>query len=386
VERESTADLHGECGTSEGLRECVQQILSPADIEINGKRPWDIKVKDAAFYRRVLKEGSLGLGESYMDGWWECEDLAEFFGRVVPSHAEERIRKNGRLLFYLFRSVVLNPGRRSKAFEIGKCHYDVGNELYRTMLDRRMVYSCAYWKDAQTLDEAQEAKLDLICRKLGLRSGDRVLDIGCGWGSFAKYAAEKYGAHVVGITVSRQQLMLGRELCAGLPVALRLMDYREMDEKFDHIVSVGMFEHVGYKNYRTYMEVVRRCLSEKGLFLLHTIGNSVSQHSGDPWVDKYIFPNSMLPSVKQISAAVEGLFVMEDLHNFGAYYDRTLCCWYDNFARGWEKLKGSYDERFYRMWKYYLKSFTGMFRARYLQVWQTVFSPGGVQGGYRPLR
>jgi cyclopropane-fatty-acyl-phospholipid synthase len=308
--REHAVEYRREDAKSPRLKEIVQEILSAADIEINGRRPWDIQVRDERFYRRVLKEGSLGLGESYMDGWWACEDLSEFFKRLVPSRPEESLRKSGKLLFFLFQSVVLNPGRRSKAFQIGHCHYDIGNDLYRTMLDRRMVYSCAYWRDAQTLDEAQEAKLDLICRKLGLRPGDRVLDIGCGWGSFARYAAEKYGAKVVGITVSRQQLMLGKDLCAGLPVDLRLVDYREMDEKFDHIVSVGMFEHVGYKNYGTYMEVVRRCLKEKGLFLLHTIGNIESQRSGDLWVDKYIFPNSMLPSVKQISAAAEGLFVM----------------------------------------------------------------------------
>jgi cyclopropane-fatty-acyl-phospholipid synthase len=384
--REHAVEYRSEAVKSPRLKEIVQEILSAADVEINGRRPWDIQVRDERFYGRVLKEGSLGLGESYMDGWWECEDLSEFFRRLVPSRPEEGLVKSRRLLFFLFRSVVLNPGRRSKAFQIGENHYDIGNELYRTMLDGRMVYSCAYWKDAQTLDEAQEAKLDLICRKLGIQPGDRVLDIGCGWGSFAKYAAEKCGAHVVGITVSRQQLILGKDLCAGLPVDLRLVDYREMDEKFDHIVSVGMFEHVGYKNYGTYMEVVRRCLKENGLFLLHTIGNSISQKSGDLWVDKYIFPNSMLPSMKQISAAAEGLFVMEDVHNFGAYYDTTLGCWYDNFARGWDTLKGSYDGRFYRMWKYYLLSFAGMFRARYLQVWQIVFSHGGVQGGYRSLR
>lgn len=375
-----------EAAKSPRLKKIVQEIFSSADIEINGKRPWDLQIADEGFYRRVLREGNLGLGESYMDGWWECADLPEFFKRLVPSHPEEKLKMSWRLLLYLFQSVILNPGRRSKAFQIGEKHYDVGNELYRHMLDRRMVYSCAYWKDAETLDDAQEAKLDLICRKLGLRPGERILDIGCGWGSLAKYAAEKYGVSVVGITVSKEQLTLGKELCAGLPVDLRLQDYRDMEEKFDHIVSVGMFEHVGCKNYRTYMEVVRRCLEDNGLFLLHTIGSGTSQCSGDVWIDKYIFPNSMLPSMKQISASSEGLFVIEDMHNFGSYYDRTLCWWYDNFERNWEKLKLSHDERFYRMWKYYLMSFAGIFRSRYLHVWQMVFSKTGVRGGYRSLR
>jgi cyclopropane-fatty-acyl-phospholipid synthase len=254
------------------------------------------------------------------------------------------------------------------------------------MLDRRLVYSCAYWKDADNLDDAQEAKLDLICKKLGLRKGDRVLDIGCGWGSFARFAAEKYGVRVVGITVSSEQAALGREMCEGLPVEIRLQDYREIDEKFDHVVSVGMFEHVGYKNYRIYMEVVRRCLRDEGLFLLHTIGNNISCIATDPWFDKYIFPNSVVPSVKQISSAMEGLFILEDLHNFGSYYDATLTAWFANFDRNWHSLTDRYDQRFYRMWKYYLLSCAGSFRSRCLQVWQMVLSKEGVPGGYQPAR
>ncbi|MDA8088187.1 MAG: cyclopropane fatty acyl phospholipid synthase [Nitrospiraceae bacterium] len=359
------------------MKNVIQEILYPSGIVLNGENPWDILVKDERFYRRVVRNGSLGLGESYMDGWWECECLDEFFSKVLPTQPEARIRKNWRLLLRLMGNQIINPGRKSKAFQIGERHYDRGNELFKNMLDGRMVYSCAYWNEAGNLDDAQEAKLDLICRKLGLKAGDRILDIGCGWGSLARHAAENYKAKTTGITVSKEQASLGRKLCAGLPVEIRLQDYRDIDEKFDHIVSVGMFEHVGYKNYRTYMQKVHDCLKEDGLFLLHTIGKDVSGVSCDPWTAAYIFPNSMIPSMKQISTAIEGLFAVEGVQNLGPHYDATLISWFNNFDRNWDKLKGLYDQRFYRMWKYYLLSSAGSFRSRCLHVWQILLSKKG---------
>ncbi len=372
-----------EGGTGGGNPETViQEILSSAGIRLNGDRPWDLQVRDGRFFRRVLKEGSLGLGESYMEGWWDCEELDAFFARLVPTNPEAELKKNLHLIFYILGAKLFNSDRKSRAFQIGERHYDIGNDLFEHMLDRRMVYSCGYWKDAHTLDEAQEGKLELICRKLGLKAGDRVLDIGCGWGSFAKYAAEKYGVEVVGITVSKEQLSLGRQLCRGLPVELRLQDYRDVTERFDHIVSVGMFEHVGLKNYRTYMEKAAQCLNDDGLFLLHSIGSNISEAACDPWLDKYIFPNSLIPSLKQITTAAEGLFIVENLQNFGFYYDATLMAWFRNFNDNWHLLKDRYGERFYRMWKYYLLSSAGAFRCRGLQVWQFVLSKKGVPGGY----
>jgi len=321
-----------------------------------------------------------------MDGWWDCQHLDEFFYQVLRSQLSSKVGRSWSLLFEVLMARAVNMQSKRKAFQIGEIHYDLGNELFTDMLDQRMVYSCAYWKDAQTLDEAQENKLDLICRKLGLRPGMRILDIGCGWGGLLKYAAEKYRVEAVGITVSKEQVEFGKAWCVGFPVEIRLQDYRDLNETFDRVVSVGMIEHVGYKNYRVYMAVVHRCLKDDGLFLLHTIGGNRSVHSVDPWMNRYIFPNGMLPSIKQLGGAIEGLFVMEDWHNFSADYDKTLMAWHGNFERNWDKLKPKYGDRFHRMWEYYLLSCAGAFRARGNQLWQIVLSKEGVVGGYNSMR
>ncbi|MBP6942803.1 MAG: cyclopropane fatty acyl phospholipid synthase [Candidatus Buchananbacteria bacterium] len=370
---------------SNNLQQRAVELLRHADLEVNGSDPWDPQVHDNRMFSRVFRQGSLGLGESYMDGWWDAAQLDEFFHRLLKADLASAIKPIA-LLPLVARDVVLNPQAGRRSFKVGEQHYDTGNDLYRAMLDKRLTYTCGYWKDATTLDEAQEAKLDLICRKLGLKAGDRVLDIGCGWGSFMKFAAEKYGVSCVGVTVSKEQVALGQELCQGLPVEFRLTDYRAVNEKFDHIVSVGMFEHVGTKNYKTYFEVARRCLKPEGLFLLHTIGSNRSRRTSDRWLDKYIFPNSILPSIAQIGKASEKHFIIEDLHNFSAYYDKTLMAWHANFEAAWPDLKSQYDERFYRMWRYYLLSCAGLFRARQAQLWQIVLSPHGVKGGYTSIR
>jgi len=364
----------------------VKSLLGEAGVTVNGDAPYDIQIKNPKFYKRVLSQGSLGLGESYMDGWWDAAALDEFFNRLLLADLDEKAGRNLGMLVHGLSATLFNLRSKSRAFIIGKRHYDIGNDLYEAMLDRRMTYTCGYWKKADNLDEAQEAKLDLVCRKIGLKKGQRVLDIGCGWGSFAKFAAEKYGAEVVGITVSEEQVKLGKKLCEGLPVEIRLRDYRDIDEKFDHIVSLGMFEHVGPKNYRTYMKAAARLLKGDGLFLLHTIGGNKSVVSLEPWIDKYIFPDGLIPSIKQIGKSIEGLFVMEDWHNFGADYDKTLMAWHKNFEENWNKIKDNYGDRFYRMWKYYLLSCAGGFRARKNQLWQIVLSKRGVPGGYDSIR
>lgn len=364
----------------------IEGLLKKADVTIGGDRPQDIAVHDDRLYGRIIRYGTLGLGEAYMDGWWEANNIDTFIASIIGARLEKEVKVNIASALAVAKAFFLNLQSSARAFTVGEVHYDLGNDLYEAMLDTRMVYTCGYWKDATTLDQAQEAKLDLVCRKIGLKKGDRILDIGCGWGSFAKFAAEKYGASVVGITISKEQAALARERCKGLPVEIRVQDYREVHEKFDHIISLGMFEHVGVKNYDSYFEMANRCLKDDGIFLLHTIGYKLSQLTSDPWIQKYIFPGGQLPSVAQIGKAIEGLFVMEDWHNFGPDYDKTLMEWFKNFDAAWPTLKTTYGERFYRMWKYYLLTCAGSFRAREIQLWQIVLTKNGIPGGYTSVR
>ncbi len=375
----------------------IAKLFSSADIEINGKDPWDISVNNPDLFPRVLSGGSLALGESYIDGWWDTAKLDEFFYRILRAGLDKKAYTLSMLPAYL-QAKLVNKGRRSKAFEIGEKHYDTGNDLFAAMLDSSMTYTCGYWKNIdripENLDPAQEQKLDLVCRKIGLKKGDTVLDIGCGWGSFMKFAAEKYGANVTGITVSKEQVELGREICRGLPVKFKLEDYRDHHGSYDHIVSLGMVEHVGDKNYRTFFKAARRLLKENGLFLLHTIGHNRKTSGSDPWIEKYIFPNGIIPQSSKLVKTFEGLFVMEDWHNFGPDYDSTLLAWHDRFEKAWPQLsqvtdnngEKKYSNRFYRMWRYYLLACAGAFRARNIHVWQIVLSTNGIHGGYVPIR
>ena len=360
------------------------KVIVARCLSINGPEPWDIHVKNERFYSQMLFRGDLGFGESYMNDWWNCAKLDECVYKILTANIETKVLNNKIVGF--IHTLLTNQQSKSRAFVVGQHHYDIGNDLYSLMLDKRLTYTCGYWKNASGLDQAQEQKLKLVCDKLNLQPGQRVLDIGCGWGSFAKYAAENYGVSVVGITVSKRQIELGQQLCHGLPVELRYQDYRDVNDQFDHIVSLGMFEHVGYKNYRHYMQVVQRNLKTTGSFLLHTIGNNVTTRVGNPWINQYIFPNSLIPSMKQITTAFEGIFVMEDWHNFGFDYSLTLKAWHENFIANWSNLKKKYGEQFYRMWNFYLLSCAGAFRARSIQLWQIVLSKRGAPEGYHSIR
>lgn len=368
------------------VKQTIKDLLSSSDVKIDGERPWDIKVYHPDFYSRLMAGSSMAFGESYMDQWWDCEALDQLIDRIWRARLDKKIRNSTDLIWNTIKAKVLNLQSRSRAFQVGEKHYDLGNDLYELMLDKRMNYSCGYWKNANTLDEAQEAKLDLICRKTQLTPGMEILDIGCGWGSFAKYAAENYGAKVTGITISKEQLKLAKRNCEGLDVDLRLQDYRDLDKKFERIVSIGMFEHVGYKNYREYFKTVDRCLEDDGLFLLHTIGSNKASTHIDPWINKYIFPNAVLPSANQITKAVEGIMKLEDWHNFASYYEKTLIAWNQNFNSNWEKIKDRYGASFKRMWNFYLLSSAGTFRAGQNQLWQIVFSKIDARTNYESVR
>ena len=365
-------------------REKCAEVFALADIKINGDNPSDIQVHNDKLFTRLLSDGSLGLGEGYMDEWWDAESVDGLICKLLKYDLASKINPY-KIIALALRAKLTNMQKLTRAFQVGEQHYDTGNRLFEIMLDRRLTYTCGYWRNADNLDDAQEAKLDLVCRKIGVKAGQHILDIGCGWGSFAKFAAQNYQAKVTGITVSSEQAAYAQNLCSNLPVEIRVQDYRLLNEQFDHIVSLGMFEHVGDKNFASYFQVANQCLKEGGLFLLHTIGAIESKLTPDPWVHKYIFPNGHIPSLANITLAIEKLFVLEDVHNFGAYYDKTLMAWFANFDAGWQELKTQYSERFYRMWKYYLLACAGAFRARDLQLWQIILSKGGVDGVYERL-
>lgn len=357
--------------------EAVRRMLAEAGIAINGDNPWDIAVHDNRFFSRVLAEKNLGLGESYMDGWWDCARVDEMIYRILRAGIESRVRGNLRYALPFVRAYLFNLQKISRARIIAKRHYDTGNDLFFSFLDPYNQYSCAFFEGTDDLNQAQRQKMALIAGKLRLSKTDTLLDIGCGWGGLARYAAETTGCNVTAVNISKEQISFAREFCKGLPVEIRECDYRSIDGQFSKIVSVGMFEHVGRKNYRTFMEVAARSLKSDGVFLLHTIGSLKSKSGTDPWIEKYIFPNSMLPSIAQIAKAAEGLFVIEDIHNLGPHYDKTLMAWHDNFRGNWPQLAEKYGDRFKRMWEYYLLSCAGAFRARSIQVWQIVMTKHG---------
>lgn len=374
-------------GAGAGARAALQAVfvdlLAKADIQLNGERPWDMRVHHHETISRILAKRSLGLGESYMDGWWDCEALDEFFYRLLKARANDWGVSKWMAALQVIGGAFYNRQSQRRAWEVAEKHYDLDNDLFGLMLDETMAYSCGYWRRAKTLHQAQLAKLDLICQKLGLEPGMRVLDIGCGWGSFTHYAAERYGVAVDGVTVSKEQAKHAEERSRGLPVTILLKDYREVTGQYDRIVSVGMFEHVGERNYETFMDVCARLLRPDGLVLLHTIGNTTTTQSYDPWINKYIFPNGKLPSLQQIARAAEGRFIIEDLQNFGPDYAKTLKAWDENFCANWAALALRYDERFYRTWRYYLNCCAGAFRTREIQLWQFVLSrPGGHEASY----
>ena len=358
-------------------KQIIEEMLNSAGIQIDGNNPYDVQVHNDNVYERILSGGTLAAGESYMDGWWDCEALDQFFDRIFRARLDQKIKSRHETLWYLVKARLFNLQKNRRAYQVGEEHYDVGNELYKAMLDKEMTYTCGYWENAEDLDAAQQAKLDLVCRKINLQPGMTVLDIGCGWGSFAKYAAENYGAEVTGVTVSKEQVELGNRMCKDLPVEIKLDDYRNVTGKYDRVLSIGVMEHVGRKNYRTYMETAHNRLKDDGVAFVHTIGNNISTAAGNPWTTQYIFPNSMLPSIAQLASAMEGLFVMEDWHNFGPDYDKTLMVWYDNFEKNWPRFKDDYGERFRRMWHFYLLSSAGAFRSRTIQLWQIVMTKPG---------
>ena len=367
-------------------------LVESADIRFNGDRPWDIIVHNPETYRYALEKGSLGFGEAYMEGYWDCHELDECFTKF--QRVDIDLKLSGLLKFRLIMASLanriahklVNLQTANRSYRVGEKHYDIGNDLYTRMLDPLMNYSCGYWQNADSLEQAQLDKLDLVCRKLDLQPDDHLLDIGCGWGALARYAAERFGTRVTGITISKEQQKLAQENCKHLDVEILFCDYRALKGKFKKIASIGMFEHVGKLNYKSYFDVIHSLLTDDGIMLLHTIGDYYTHDTTDPWINEYIFPNGQLPSASRIAMSIEPNLVFRDWHDFGPDYDKTIMAWWHNFDRNWPELREKYGQRFYRMWRYYLHSCAGLFRSGQGQLWQIVLTKRGAVPDFRSYR
>jgi cyclopropane-fatty-acyl-phospholipid synthase len=369
----------------DGAKNFALRLLETAGVPVNGTEPWSLQVRDERLWDRVVSQRQLGMGEAYMDGWWESDAMDDMLTRILVSDVLTKVRVGPKLAGMAAQSFLVNRQTQHRAAQNARHHYDIGNDLYERMLDERMVYSCGYWETANDLATAQRDKLDLICRKLGLEPGMRLLDIGCGWGGLLHHAATHYGVTGTGISPAGNQVEIASRRCADLPVDIRQQDYRQLVGRFDRIVSVGMMEHVGPRNLPAFFSTCDRLLDEGGTMLHHTIGSTISKHHTDPFFDRYIFPGGVVPSLAQFNRAAEPNWVVEDVHNFGPDYDRTLMAWHDNIEARWHEIP-KYDERFRRMWRYYLLSSAAGFRARNLQLWQVVMRRRGSAPRYVTVR
>ena len=378
--------------TTQRIPRPLAAIAEAADIRFNGDRPWDLRVHHPGLYGALLRHGSMALGDGYVRGDWDCDQLDELICRLLRVDANRPLSRRAWLLDHLRRlqEQLGNPQSLQRAFRVGRQHYDIDPRVYAAMLDPGMSYSCGYWRHADDLATAQQEKLRLICEKLQLRPGQRLLDLGCGWGALAEFASRHYGVEVVGITVSKRQAQFARERLSDLPVTVLLCDYRQLpllhNAPFDRVASVGMFEHVGRRNDACFHNLVRHCLHPDGLALLHTIGSARTSLRTDAWIDAHIFPGGRLPSASQLCRGLEGRLLIEDWENFGSDYDRTLMAWWQNFADAWPELQRDSCSEFYRFWRYYLLSCAGFFRSRQGQLWQLVLSRSERAGVYRSWR
>jgi cyclopropane-fatty-acyl-phospholipid synthase len=365
----------------------VTDIFNQGGISLNGPNPWDIQIRDSRFFNRVLTGGSLGFGESYMDGDWDVAQLDALIRRILRIKATRKPIVTLNRTWHDLKSRLMNLQSRSGSMAIIDAHYDLDHRLYQHFLGPYNQYTCCFFNQATSLEAAEIEKLEMICNKLDLREGDKVLDIGCGWGGFSRYAAETRGCQVTGISISKEQIAYAKEFTAGLPVEIINTDYRDLPKlydsrHFDKVVIIGMIEHVGYKNYQRLFEIVHELLNDNGLLLLHTIGNTRKTTVADPWIEKYIFRNSMLPSMSQLTNSTEDLFVIQDWENYGHYYAPTLAAWQSNFEKNWDKIRAietrnQFDERFRRMFNYYFLSCQAGFETEHILLWHMVMSKQG---------
>lgn len=358
----------------------ITQILNDAKIKL-GK---DLVVYSDDVYLEWLCNGQLGIGETYMAGKWEAtgSTLDEIFTKLMglPWEKKRKLFKSWNTKFATIAARLTNYQSKARAGMIGAHHYDLGNDFFELWLDSCMQYSCAYWKNAETLEEAQLNKLRMIAQKLKLEPGMKVLEIGFGWGGLACFLAKNYSVHVTGITVSEQQLHGAKKKAESLGLEsvtdFHYADYREMKGEYDRVVSIAMMEAVGYKNLKDYYSTISRCLKPGGIALVHTIANnrSFKTSSNAPWIIKYIFPNGFLPSMSQMAKFSEGNLVIEDVQNIGPDYDRTLLEWNQRFQQAVSNGEIFKSKVFVRMWEFYLLYCAAGFRTRSNQVYQVAYT------------
>ena len=366
--------------------ENFKAYMSARGIQVNGPNDWDLQVHDDSWIREIELKGTLAIGDAYVSGLWDCKALDELVCRLFSNMKREMLFPSLQMLTVNLWNRLSNPQAGTRAKKVIDAHYEKYIDVIKYFIGPSLCYSCAWWEHSDNLADAQKAKMDLVCRKLQLAKSDRVLDIGCGYGALANHAAEYYGCHVTGITLSPRQAELATARFPSPLIEFRAMDWQS-DEfmqlgEFDKIMSVGMFEHVGRKNYTIFFKRCSHLLRSHGLFLLHTIGRSVKA-SIDLWVDRYIFPGGSLPKLGDLDEVEAQNLILEDLQNIGAHYDMTLCAWQANLDHGQATGELDLDEKDLRFWRYYLLSFAGAFRVRKrLQVWQLLLAKSGVIGGY----
>lgn len=362
-------------------------------VEVGGipDTMWNhIEILDKSAWTDIITKGNLGIAEAYMHNKLKVDPLPFFISVLNDTSIGTRRKEGTDYLGMVMQAVALptdlmglltNQQTRELSSRVTKQHYDAGNDLYEKMLGPSMSYTCAYWKDAKNLDEAQFNKMDLIRRKLELQPGMKVAELGMGWGTAANHM-HKYGnVDVTGVSLSEQQVKWAQENLAKEGLRFIWSDYRDHCEDpkhmhtYDRVYSIGMLEHVGYKNYAPFFKCIKALLKPDGLAVVHSIGEPDFVSASDPFLDKYIFPGAVIPAMSTITAGFENDFILEDWQNFGFDYSLTLAAWNENANVFFKENPDKYTPEFQRMWEYYLKMCEALFVTRINQLWHFVLSP-----------
>lgn len=355
------------------------QIINNKTSTISTNNNPDIIVNNNNFYTKLLKHGEIGLGESYVDKDWDSNNLEETLYNLIINQKkiENAIIKNSpNLIIKKLLDIPSDIFSTDNTKNDIKFHYDIGNKLYENMLGKSMLYSCAYfYKQGLSLDEAQYAKLDLIAKKLNLKEGMRVLDIGCGFGTAAIYLSKKFNVNILGISLSKEQINYFNSIYTGTQVQVIYKDYRELtrehNNSYDCIYSIGMFEHIGINNHIDYYNKCFKLLKTNGTMLIHTIVSNKRLYSHNSWITKYIFPGAELPHISDFTKKYTDNWLLQDLQCIGKSYSKTLLAWKKNINDS--SVFNNYDDKFKRTWNYYLLLCSAAFRAREITVFQLVY-------------